>query len=79
MMKFPKTIRPYLIIGLILSFIFAGYSAWYKYTHWGFTFSTNNKTSVWTIEEHISFIPTSNDVKLSLAIPTLDDTFKVMN
>ncbi len=79
MIKFPKTIRPYLVIGLILSVIFAGYSAWYKYTHWGFTFSTNNKTNVWTIEEHISFIPTSTDVKLSLAIPTLDDTFRVMN
>ena len=79
MIKLPKTVRPYLVIGLILSTLFCIYSVWYKYTHWGFGFITNQKTNVWTIEQHISFIPTQNNVKLSLAIPTLDDTFKVMN
>lgn len=79
MIKLPKTIRPYLVIGLIISIIFCIYSIWYKYTHWGFSFSTNQKTNIWLIEEHISFNPTQNNVKVSLAIPTLDDTFKIMS
>lgn len=79
MIKLPKTIRPYLVIGLILSTVFCLYSIWYKYTHWGFVFSTNPKTNVWVIEEHVHFMPTQNSVKVSLAIPSLDDSFKTMN
>ena len=79
MLKKIKSVRPFLFIGLILSVIFCLYSIYYKEKYWGFRFTSEQSTNVWTIEEHISFEPTDNIVKLSLAVPTLDNTFKIMN
>ncbi len=74
-----KSVRAFLTIGLILSIVFSIYSAYYKIKYWGFNFAPRKVTDVWTIEEHISFVPTGDNIRLSIARPLSVAGFKILD
>lgn len=78
-MKNLFTVRKILTLCLILSAIFTAFSIYYKITYWGFDFRPNQTTSVWSIDAHISFKPTGEDIKVSLGIPAAPTEFKILN
>lgn len=79
MLKKCASVRSLLAAGLILSILFAGYSIYYKIKYWGFNFIPKQTTKVWTIEEHISFTPNGDPIKVSLATPTISSDFKILD
>ncbi len=78
-MKKLFTVRKVLTFLLLLSAVFAGFSAYYKIEYWGFDFRPNETSRVWNIDAHISFTPTGEPIKVSLAIPSKRRKFKVLN
>lgn len=78
MLKKVTSVRFVLSVLLLLSAIFAGYSIYYKTRYWGFSLTPKKLTDVWTIEAHISFNPTGDPIKVSLATPTEDNNFKIL-
>ena len=66
-------------IGLLLSILFAAYRMYYKIEYWGFSFAPRQKTAVWTVEAHVSFEPTGEPVKISIARPSPSTDFKVLD
>lgn len=74
-----KSVRFILWTGFVLSFLFATYSFYYKTTYWGFSTYPKQLTNVWTIEAHISFFPTDDPIKVSVARPVSDNTFKILD
>lgn len=68
-----------LSIGLFLSILFAAYNMYYKIKYWGFSFAPRQKTAVWTVEAHVSFEPTGEPVKISIARPSPSTDFKVLD
>ncbi len=79
MLKKLKSVRTFLTIGLLLSLLYAGFSTYYKVTYWGFNFTPSKTTDVWTIEEHISFVPDGRKIRVSLARPGKIDGFKILD
>jgi hypothetical protein len=71
-------VRIALTICLLLSIAFAGYSMYYKVKHWGFSLSNEKIARVWMVEAHISFEPTGEDIRVSMAIPTEGSEFKIL-
>lgn len=78
MLKKVTSVRFVLSVLLFLSVIFAGYSIYYKTRYWGFRLTPKKLTDVWTIEAHVSFNPTGEPIKVSLATPTEDNNFKIL-
>lgn len=78
-MKNLFTVRKILTLCLFLSIIFTVFSVYYKITYWGFDFRPNRTASVWSIDAHISFKPTGEPVKVSMAVPTGAAKFKILN
>ena len=74
-----KSVRFFLTLGLVLSLAFAAYSVFYKVNYWGFSFTPKKNTDVWTVEQHISFMPNGSNIKLSLARPQSTAGFKVLD
>lgn len=74
-----KSVRMVLGIGLLLSILFAAYRMYYKIEYWGFSFAPRQKTAVWTVEAHVSFEPTGEPVKISIARPSPSTDFKVLD
>ncbi len=74
-----KSVRAVLTLGLILSFAFAVYAACYKVKYWGFNFAPRKVTDVWTVEEHVSFMPDGNNIRVSMARPISTAGFKVLD
>ena len=79
MLKKFVSVRKILTLGLILSVIFAAFSIYYKTTYWGFKFMPKQTAKVWTIEAHVSFEPNGDQIKVSLATPTISDDFKILD
>ena len=79
MLKKFLTVRAILTLGLVCSLIFAIYSIYYKIAFWGLSFNPSEKTNVWTIEAHISFQPTGEPIKVSIAKPTISNDFKILD
>lgn len=79
MYKKASFVRLALMIGLILSIVFAGFSIYYKIKYWGFSFSPKKVASVWTIESHLSFHPTGEEIKIVLARPMPSAEFKILD
>ncbi len=79
MLKKFLSVRAILTLGLVLSVIFAIYSIYYKITYWGLSFNPAQKTNVWTIEAHISFMPNGEPIKVSVATPTISKDFKILD
>ena len=78
MMKF-FTVRKVLTFFLLVSLAFAAFSAYYKIKYWGFDFRPNRTTKVWNIDAQITFKPTGEPIKVSLAVPTAGKDFKILN
>ncbi len=74
-----KSVRYVLSIGLVLSILFAGFSAYYKIKYWGFSFAPKKKTAVWTVEAHVAFEPTGDPIKVVITRPTPSTDFKVLD
>lgn len=79
MLKKFLSVRSILSLGLFLSLIFALYSIYYKIEYWGLSFNPSQKTNIWTIEAHVSFFPTGEPIKVSIAQPTFSDDFKILD
>lgn len=79
MLKKLKSVRAFLTLGLLLACIFAGYSIYYKITYWGFNFTPKQTTDVWTVEEHVSFMPNGQNIRVSLARPLSTAGFKLLD
>lgn len=73
------SVRLFLIIGLILSFLFAGWSIYYKVKYWDFSFIPKKATAVWTMESHLTFNPTDEKVKITFARPSAGKEFKILD
>ena len=50
----------------------------YKTEKWGFSLKPQATTTVWTVEAHISFVPTGEKIKVSLAAPEPGNEFKIL-
>lgn len=72
------TIRFILTLFLLLSMVYAAYSAFYKIEYWGFSFSPKTKANLWTIEANIQYEADGNPVKISLAAPQSSDEYKIL-
>lgn len=79
MLKKLKSVRAFLTLGLLLSLAFAGYSAYYKTKYWGFNFTPRKTTDVWTVEEHVSFVPNGENIRISMARPLSTAGFKILD
>ena len=79
MLRKLNSIRAFLFVGLFISIIMAVYGIYYKVKYWGFGFTPQQKTAVWTIESHITFRPTGDKIKVSIARPTPSKEFKILN
>ena len=79
MLKKFFSVRIILILGLICSSLFAAYSIYYKIENWGLSFNPSKKTNIWTIEAHVSFKPTGEPIKVSIAKPTISEDFKILD
>ena len=78
MLKRITSIRGFLSLLLLFSLIYAAYSIYYKIEYWGFSFAPKQNTNVWTVEAHISFVPTGDPIKVNLTTPRSNDAFKVL-
>ena len=78
-MKNLFTVRKILTLCLLASIVFAVFSIYYKITYWGFDFRPNRIASVWSIDAHVSFKPTGDPIKVSMAVPTGAAKFKILN
>lgn len=79
MLKKFLSVRFILSLCLVLSIGFAAYSAYYKIKYWGFNLAPKKSTAVWTIEAHITFEPTGEPIKISLATPKVSKEFKILD
>ncbi|MDR1694218.1 MAG: inactive transglutaminase family protein [Lactobacillaceae bacterium] len=79
MIKKIKSVRFVLFVCLLISIIVAATSTYYKVKYWGFSFKPKQSTGVWSIEEHISFMPTGEKIKVSITTPEDSDNFKVLD
>ena len=67
MLKKLKSVRAFLTLGLLLSLAFAGY------------FTPRKTTDVWTVEEHVSFVPNGENIRISMARPLSTAGFKILD
>ncbi len=73
------TVRKVLSFLLFCAIGYSAYSIYYKVKYWGFTLSPKAVTDVWTVDAKISFNAISDNVKVSLAVPTDRDGFKILS
>lgn len=78
MLKKLTSVRFILSLFLILSVAFSAYSIYYKVRYWGFSMAPKKLTDIWTVEAHISFEPTGEPIKVSLATPAENENFKIL-
>ena len=72
------SVRGVLTILLVLAVLFAGYGIYYKIRYWGFSFTPGQNTNLWSVEAHISFMPTGEPIKVTLTTPRSNDAFKIL-
>ena len=73
------SVRGVLTICLLLSIAFAGFATYYKIVHWGFGIKPYQGTDVWTVDAHISFMPTGEPIEVSLSTPRLGEEYKILS
>ncbi len=79
MFKKRTVVRWVLFLGLILSMLYAGFCIYYKHTYLDFSWTLDKKIPIWTIESHLKFKPTNENVQLVFSRPNIDGTFKVLD
>ena len=72
-------IRSILLIGFLLSVIFASWGIYYKIHFLKFNFTPVQKTPVWSIEAHLSFKPVSDKINVIFAKIKEDGHFKILD
>ena len=79
-MKKNFSIRGVLTIFLIISVILACIATYCKIAYWGFSLNPKEKTDVWTIDAHISFVPVRGEnIEVELSTPRLSDSYKILS
>lgn len=79
-MKKIFSVRGVLTIFLVLAVIFATITTYYKTEVWGFSINPKEKTDVWTIDAHISFMPVNNEkITVELATPRISEGYKILS
>ena len=79
-MKKIFSVRGVLTIFLLLAVIFATITTYYKTEVWGFSINPKEKTDVWTIDAHISFMPVNNEkITVELATPRISEGYKILS
>ena len=73
------SVRGVLAICLILAVAFASFATYYKIVHWGFSFKPREGTEIWTVDAHISFVPTGEPIEVSLSTPRLGAEYKILS
>ncbi len=73
------SVRFFLSLGLLFSVIFSAWSIYYKTHNWGFNLYPNQKTPVWTIESHLTFLPTDNPIQVSFSRPDGTGNYKILD
>jgi hypothetical protein len=66
-MKKLYSVRGVLTIFLAVTVLFAVVMTWYKIAVWGFSFRPAAKSAVWTVDAHISFMPSGDPIEVSLS------------
>ena len=79
MIKKIFSVRGVLTVLLVIATIFSLAATYYKIEYWGFSFKPNERTDVWTIDAHISFIPTGEPIEVSLSTPRVGDEYKILS
>lgn len=78
-MKKLLSVRFVLGVLLFLSILFATAATYYKIVYWGFGFSPNKKTEVWTIDAKITFVPNGEPIEISFAVPRTQQGYKILS
>ncbi len=78
-MKKLLSVRGVLSMILAATVLFALWATYYKISAWGFSFKPSEKTSVWTVDAHISFSPTDQPIEVSLAVPSTANAYKIFS
>ena len=73
-----RSVRFVLSVLLLTALVYTAFSAYYKIKYWGFSFSPKQSTNVWAIEAHVSFTADGSPIKVSLAIPSKNKGFKIL-
>ena len=79
MMKKMFSVRGVLTLFLIATTLFALWATYYKISVWGFSFKPKKEADVWTIDAHISFMPTGDPIEVSLSTPNIGDEYKLLS
>ena len=74
-----KSVRIMLTVGLLVSILFSAVEIYQKTKYWGFSWTPKQKTPVWTVEAHVSFEPTEEPIKVSIARPSPSKDFKLLD
>lgn len=79
-MKKIFSVRGILSIFLALATVFAVFTTYHKIAVWGFSFNPREKTDVWTIDAHISFIPLAGEnIEVELSVPRISEGYKILS
>ena len=79
-MKKLFSVRGVLSIFLLLAIITASFATYYKIAFWGFSFNPKEKTDVWTVDAHISFMPIKNSkIEVRLSTPKVSEAYKILS
>ena len=78
MLKKFASVRGIICAFLLIAVMYTAYSIYYKIEYWGFSFKPKQNTNLWSVEAHISFIPTGDPIKVKLTTPRSNDAFKIL-
>ena len=78
-MKKMFSVRGGLTVFLAVSVLFALVMTWYKIAVWGFSFKPTEKSDVWTVDAHISFVPSGQPIEVSLATPRSVGAYRILS
>lgn len=78
-MKKIFSVRGVLVVLLLLTTFFSVWATYYKINYWGFSLNPNKETDVWTVDAHISFEPTGDDIEVSLSIPSISEEYRILS
>lgn len=78
-MKKLYSVRGILTVFLVITVVFALAMTWYKIAVWGFSFRPSAKSTVWTVDAHISFKPSGDPIEVSLSKPSAGPAYKILS
>ncbi len=74
------SVRAILSFFLFISVAIALFATYYKIAVWGFSFNPKERTDVWTIDAHISFMPVAGEkISVALSTPRISEGYKILS